>query len=58
MPPLGWAMGAICGCADTGQGHLVSVGSLKNTHPYLLLPSRKSIPGDFPAYLEVKETFQ
>lgn len=43
---------------ESGQGHLVSVGSLKNTHPYLLLPSRKPIPGDFPAYLEVKETFQ
>ena len=30
---------------ESGQGHLVSVGSLKNTHPCLLLPSRKSIPG-------------
>ena len=32
---------------ESWEGHLVSVGSLKNTHPYLRLPSRKSIPGDF-----------
>ena len=39
---------------ESGQRHWVSVGSLKLTHPPLLLPSRKSIPKASRPTLEMK----